>query len=816
MDKKNQKLDVNQQRTLALELCNVGICNYELPPVPSVDVSPAWASILGYSIAEIPKAEIFLSWWGQQIHPNDHARVINTFNQLYAGDDEKLFCSFRLKNKAGDWCEVEVFATVLERDRKGWARHVLSVMRDVTNVDNRYKQIVENLHEGIWVIDKQNYIRFVNQSVADMLGYSVEEMLGKLIFNFQDEESKAQCRERIVESKKGNSASYEIDMLHKDGHKVLLQVESAPLYDARKNYDGIVEGIKNISEIRQQQLQLKMLSSAVEQSGSMVMITNRDADIEYVNPKFCEVTGYCEPEVIGKNANILRSENMEAGELTDLWAAITTGEDWHGEVSTQKKNGEMFWSLMSVSSITDERGRISHFVTVSEDVSQLKEARMKMEELAYVDSLTGLANRVLFRDRLEQVLKSVQRSQSNAALLFLDLDQFKRINDSLGHDVGDALLMKIAERLRQCVRHQDTVARMGGDEFVILLTDIDGMAGASSVARKILDAMSKPNKLLKHEIIITPSIGITLAPDDSLNADILLKNADLAMYKAKSQGRNNYQFFTEEMNAQILDHLLIENELRKAIENDELVLNFQPQRSIKTGQLISVEALVRWQHPEKGLLSPDSFIPVAEVAGLMSPLGEWVLRNACKKWRQLEQKGMPTVKLAVNLSPRQFRDPNLINMIQNILNETGFKPIQLELEITETTLMEHIEHAIEILDHIKALGISISIDDFGTGYSSLNYLKRLPIDALKIDQAFISDIPRDKDDMEIAAAVIAMAHKLKLQVIAEGVESKAQWDFLKRNQCDLGQGYMIGKPMSSKEILKLVLDHGDILDISAL
>ena len=816
MDKQIEKLDPDQQRSLALELCNVGICDYELPPKPSVNVNPAWAQILGYDIQEIPKPEIFLSWWGQQLHSNDHARVINTFNQLYSGDCDKLFCSFRIKNKSGDWSEVEVFATVLERDDKGWARHVLSVMRDVTDVENRYKQIVENIHEGIWVIDKQNYIQFVNQALAGVLGYSVDEMQGQSVFNFEDEQAKVLCRARIAERKQGVSDSYEIELLHKEGHSVLVQIESSPLYDLHGNYDGIVEGVKDISDLRSQQLQLKMLSSAVEQSGSMVMITNQHADIEYVNPKFCEVTGYDKEEVIGKNASILRSENMEAGELTDLWAAITTGEDWHGEVNTQKKNGELFWSLMSVSAITNERGQISHYVTVSEDVSQLKEARMKMEELAYVDSLTGLANRVLFRDRLEQVLKAVQRSQTQAALLFLDLDQFKRINDSLGHDVGDALLMKVAERLRQCVRHQDTVARMGGDEFVILLTDIDGMSGASSVARKILDAMSKPNKLLKHEIIITPSIGITLAPDDSLNADILLKNADLAMYRAKSQGRNNYQFFTEEMNAQILDHLIIENQLRKAIENDELFLAFQPQRSLETGQLVSVETLVRWQHPEKGLLTPDQFIPVAEIAGLMSPLGEWVLRNACKKWRQLELSGMPPVKIAVNLSTRQFRDPNLINMIQNILNETGFKPIQLELEITETTLMEHIDHAVGVLDHLKALGIAISIDDFGTGYSSLNYLKRLPIDSLKIDQAFISDIPSDKDDMEIAAAVIAMAHKLKLKVVAEGIESREQWEFLKNNHCDLGQGYMIGKPMSAQSILDMVVQEGDTLDMSSI
>ena len=475
-------------------------------------------------------------------------------------------------------------------------------------------------------------------------------------------------------------------------------------------------------------------------------------------------------------------------------------------VHIRKKNDDEFWALTTISAIRDDTGQISHYISVGEDVSELKEAHLKMEQLAYVDSLTGLANRLLFRDRLEQVLKSVQRNNTQAALLFLDLDQFKRINDSLGHDVGDALLMKVAEMLRQCVRHQDTVARMGGDEFVILLTDVDGMAGASAVARKILNIMQNPNRLLRHEIIVTPSIGITMAPDDSLNADILLKNADLAMYRAKSMGRNNYQFFTEEMNAQVLDNLMIENELRHAIDNNELILDFQPQMSLRASQLTGVEALVRWIHPEKGLMDPDAFIPVAEQAGLMVHLGEWILRNACRQWREVEKQGMPPVKLAVNLSARQFRDQYLLNMIQNILSETDFKPIQLQLEITETTLMDNLEHAVSILEQIKSLGISVSIDDFGTGYSSLNYLKRLPIDELKVDRSFIRDIPEDKDDMAITSAVIAMAHELKIKVVAEGVETREQWDFLKKNKCDYAQGYLLGKPSKPMELLKRFAD----------
>ncbi len=797
IDSLEMKLRFNQ----AFELCGAGVCDYHLPPTPSVYFCDHWAKILGYRVSEVPGVPIFFSWWGQQIHPNDHARVIKTFNRLYSGEDSRLISVFRIRHKQGHWLNVEVTATALSRDSKGWARHVFTVMRDLNHADNRYQTIIENLHEGLWLLDKHNATQYVNQRMADLLGYEPDEMQGKSMQSFMDAAGMQICDAILKRHYEGEQENYFFELIHKDGHKVYVAMSSSPIFNHNSQYDGLVIAVIDVSEQREQNLRLKMLSGAVEQSGSMVMITNQDAVIEYVNPKFSLSTGYAITEVVGKKADMLQPVDMDKEQLKEMKATIQLGEDWHGEIQTQKKNGQLFWAQITISALRDESGSISHYITVGEDISERKETQQKMEQLAYVDSLTGLANRVLFRDRLEQVLKSLQRSHKQAALLFLDLDHFKRINDSLGHDVGDALLMKVAESLRQCVRHQDTVARMGGDEFVILLTDVDGMAGASAVARKIIEIMEQPNRLLRHEIIISPSIGITMAPDDSLNADVLLKNADLAMYKAKSSGRNNYQFFTDEMNAQVLDNLMMENELRQAIDRDELLLNFQPQMSINSGQLAGVEALVRWNHPEKGLMDPDDFIPVAEQAGLIIPLGEWILRNACRQWRAAEVSGMPNTKLSVNLSARQFKDPHLLDTIQNILEETGFKPIQLELEITETTLMESLEHAIDVLDQIKALGISVSIDDFGTGYSSLNYLKRLPIDALKVDRTFIRDIPENKDDMAITAAVIAMAHKLKLDVIAEGVETSEQWDFLKQNRCDFAQGYLLGKPSSAKDLL---------------
>ena len=805
MTKETHNLNKNNRNALALKLCKAGVCDYDLPPDPGVHISEAWAKILGYEVSEIPEAEIFHSWWGQQIHTNDHARVINTFNRLYSGEVRRLVCSFRIQHKNENWIDVEVIAAALTRDKKGWARHVFTVMRDISHGENSYQQIVENLHEGIWVVDRHNYTQYINFQMADILGYSIEEMMGKHLFFFMDETGIEITKQKLESWRQGISENYNFKLQHKDGHSVHVTIAASPMIDSNYEFGGSTFCIMDVTEQRKQDLKLKMLSSAVETSSTMVMITNQDADIEYVNPGFCNITGYSNEDVLGQNARVLRSSDIDAELMSDLWEAIRSGENWHGEILAKKKDGELFWSLMSISPIKDDHGQITNFVSVSEDISQLKEARIKMEQLAYVDSLTGLANRLLFRDRLEQVLKIIQRNKNEAALLYLDLDQFKRINDSLGHDVGDALLMQVADRLCQCVRHQDTVARMGGDEFVMLLTDVDGMDGASSVARKVLQLMNKPIRLLTHEIIITPSIGITLAPDDSLNADILLKNADMAMYRAKSSGRNNYQFFTEEMNSKVQRHLSIENELRQAIEKNQLLLEFQPQVSIDTGELMGAETLVRWQHPEQGLIYPDDFIPIAEETDLILALGEWVLLNACREWRLMEAGGMPALKLAVNLSARQFRDQNLIEMIQNVLAKTGFKPIQLELEITETMLVEHVDHAIKVLKQLKALGISISIDDFGTGYSSLSYLKRLPIDSLKVDRSFITDIPDDKDDMEISAAVIAMAHKLKLQVVAEGVETDAQWDFLKKNKCDIGQGYLFSKSLSAQDFINRYL-----------
>ena len=456
------------------------------------------------------------------------------------------------------------------------------------------------------------------------------------------------------------------------------------------------------------------------------------------------------------------------------------------------------WIHLMASALHDRDGQLLGYLGAISDISELKAAQVQMETLAFFDPLTGLANRRLFKNRLVTSVKGAIRSGKSMALMFLDMDQFKRVNDTLGHDAGDILLKEVSNRLSNTVRENDTVSRIGGDEFTILLTDISSVQDVRAVAEKILRAMSKPIRVKGQDILTSVSIGITMTPDDSTDTNVLMKNADLAMYSAKEQGRNNFQFFSEEMNHSILEHLAIEKEINEAIERNQFTLFYQPKISLFDYRTTGIETLIRWQHPDKGIITPDNFIPVAEETGQIIDIGNWVLEQACRQISSLIRKNiMPAdAKVAVNLSAKQFTDPDLAGRIRNVLEITEIPPRCLELEITESTLMDDVEAAIRIMQEIKSTGVSIAIDDFGTGYSSLSYIKRFPIDVLKVDRSFVMDIPDDKNDMAITAAVIAMAHKLDLNVVAEGVETDEQLQYLRLNNCDEGQGYLFSRPLS--------------------
>jgi diguanylate cyclase (GGDEF)-like protein/PAS domain S-box-containing protein len=525
-----------------------------------------------------------------------------------------------------------------------------------------------------------------------------------------------------------------------------------------------------------------------------------DGNCIYANDEMTLITGLSIPEIMERNwLSTIHPDDVQATNIK--WEAMLH-ERRPITLNCRIKAHDTKWINGHVSLFYRSDNEFIGFLGTINDITEVKSAQIQLEHMAFYDTLTGLANRRLFRNRLEHVINNLSREGNNLGLILLDLDQFKNINDSLGHDAGDTLLIIIAERLQQCVRASDTVARLGGDEFAIILPHINSSFAISSIAQKILDSLKVPIILQETEVRITVSLGISLAPEDSDNAESLVKNADLALYRAKDHGRDNYQFFTKEMNTRLLDHLALIEDLRKAIDADEFHLVYQPQVSIQTGQMIGMEALIRWESPVRGLVNPLDFISVAEETGLIIPLGRWVITTACHQLQELHLAGLidNDVVMTVNLSVKQFQDEELVSFIAAKMKEFDVKPHQFEVELTESVLMENLDDAVSKLNQLQNLGVLVSIDDFGTGYSSLGYLKRLPVNILKVDRSFIKDIPHDKDDMEITSAVIAMAHNLEYTVVAEGVETKEQLDFLHSCRCDYAQGYFFSKPLSKSDL----------------
>jgi len=556
---------------------------------------------------------------------------------------------------------------------------------------------------------------------------------------------------------------------------------------------------RDVTEQRKANDHLRQAAAVFEATQEGLLVTDDKGMILHVNPSFQRITGYSADEVVGRNPSMLKSGRQDDAFYQRMWQALNAEGLWCGEIWNRRKSGEVYPQWQHICAVHDEQGRLTHYVAVFSDLSSIKRSQHELDFLAHHDPLTGLPNRLLLRERIEQALARAEREQGSGALLLLDLDHFKHVNDSLGHSAGDQLVKTVAERLRGCLDEHASLARLGGDEFAVVL-ESQQPHHASSLAQRLLEAMHAPFEVQGQPIYISASMGVSLFPDDARDVDHLLRHADAALFQAKASGRNLYAFYTPELTARARSHVQVEAALRQALEHDELRVYYQPVHDLASGQVVGVESLVRWQHPQRGLVPPCEFIPVAEECGLIAAIDAWVLDQACRQMRQWLDDGVALDFVAVNLSSRLFGRDGLEQRVARALQESGLQPRHLELEVTESAIMQNIDQSVALLQRLRALGVQLAIDDFGTGYSSLMRLKRMPVQKLKIDQGFVAGLPGDAEDAAIARAIIALARSMGLSVVAEGIERPDQAAFLLDHACDFGQGYWYGRPQPADEL----------------
>ncbi|MFX1735895.1 EAL domain-containing protein [Paraburkholderia sp. A1RI_3L] len=669
--------------------------------------------------------------------------------------------------------------------------------------------VIDSIPQRIFWKDREFRYLGCNMAFARDAGLAYpEQVIGKTDYDlpWRQFADTVRAHDREVIESGVPKLNFEVDLVIDGVHRTTV-TSKLPFTAGDGNVLGVLGSYTDITERKRADLALRLQSRALDASVNAIIITGPGPGghlIEYANPAFARITGYDPAEVVGQDCRLLQRDDRDQEGLHAIRQALAANREVSAVLRNYRKDGALFWNQLFIAPVPDADGRTTHHVGIVNDVTELMRYQEQLEYQANYDGLTRLPNRNLLRDRLQQALVAAQRRDRGLAVVFIDLDGFKNVNDSLGHSIGDRLLSVVAERLARCARASDTVARHGGDEFVIVMTDTVDEQSLIAWMERARAAISEPVWLDGNELYVGCSMGASLFPQDGDDAETLMKKADLAMYRAKDMGRNTFQFFQPEMNASATARLSLERRLRRALRDNEFLLHYQPQIDIDTGRIVGMEALVRWQDPEAGLVSPSAFIPVAEESGLIGPLSEWVLREACRQNKAWQAAGLPPARVSVNLSARVFQQRNITRLVMQVLEETGLDPQYLELELTESTIMRNAEEAVIMLNDLHALGIGLAIDDFGTGYSSLSYLKRFPVDRLKIDRSFVSDIGISGDDETITSAIIALAHSLELQVIAEGVETSAQLDFLKERACDEMQGFFFARPMPRDAIANLL------------
>ncbi len=662
-----------------------------------------------------------------------------------------------------------------------------------------YRTLFEVAGAGLLLTDSDMRILLANSRAAAISGLSAEALVGHNYLEFAHPSERPRLQSMQVAhnslSAEEHRREFEIRYLNADGREGWCLVSAAPVPGTGQ----VIASLIDITARKAAEESLRQAAVVYESTAEGVLVADTEGKILGVNRAFTEITGYERDDAIGRTPALLNSGRQDAAFYRDMWRRLHGGETWQGEIWNRRKSGEIYPEWLTINGVRDANGHLTNFVAVFSDIGQLKRSAAQMYHLAHYDSLTDLPNRAFFNTRIEHALEGAQRHGRKLALLFLDVDRFKNVNDSLGHPVGDELLLGIVQRLRARLRSEDTLARLGGDEFAILLESIHRPEDAASLAQSIIDNMAVPFLLSGgREVYATVSIGIALCPGSAPDAAQLIRDADTAMYKAKEGGRNTFRLYTESLTRMARERLDLEAALRRALATGQFLLEFQPQVRLEDEALVGFEALVRWES-SMGRVPPDGFIPVAEDTGLIVPIGEWVSRAACRQARQWLDEGKPRFTMAINLSPRQFRHHDLVGSFRRILAEADLPGNVLELEITESAITEYPDEAIVTLRGLKALGIKIAIDDFGTGYSSLAALKRFPIDTLKIDRSFVAGLGEDADDREIVSAIIAMGRNMGMAVMAEGVETMAQRDFLRAHGCGYAQGYYYARPLPAGE-----------------
>lgn len=665
--------------------------------------------------------------------------------------------------------------------------------------ESRFRDLYEKAPLAYQSLDIAGNILEVNEAWLALLGHSRDEVIGHFIGDFLTDVSIRTLENEFPQfQQEGRVDGPLFHFVHKDGSQRVLMVNGQIARDQDGNFVRTHCILSDLTTRQQSEEQLRLAAQVFEQSAEGIIITDAEQNIVMVNRAFSTISGYSASEALGLSPRFLSSGHHDAIFYQDMWESIRTHGHWQGELWNRRKDGNIYPELVSISRVLDSDGHVRHYVGIFSDISEHKVNEAHIQRLAHFDALTGLPNRNLLADRVAQALSRMERNSESLALVFIDLDRFKNVNDSLGHRIGDELLVEVAERLQAGLRDEDTVSRLGGDEFILVLPGTSA-EGAAHVAEKVLHTVSQPYRIGPHELTITPSLGIAMYPADGQTYETLSMCADAAMYRAKQNGRHTFRFFTREMQERSERTLQLENALRRALELDHLQLYFQPQLALESGRIIGVEALLRWQHPELGLVAPSDFIPVAEESGLILPIGEWVLRTAVRQMKAWMNNGMAPIVMAVNLSAVQFRQGRLPELVSQILNEYKLPPPCLELELTEGVAMDDPLAAIAVMNDLHARGIRMSIDDFGTGYSSLSYLKRFKVYKLKIDQSFVREISCDAEGEAIVEAIISLARSLGLQTIAEGVESTEQLNFLRENGCHEVQGYIVARPMPADQ-----------------